>query len=230
MPSRRSLSVLLLALVLGSESLAAPAVPVAAAATGRDSGLGSTTRTPVATDVVSSSLRGTMFWPASGRITQRYGCTGFWANPRRGSCRHFHNGIDIANRRGTAIRAMASGVVRFIGRDPWDRGRDRAWMVIIRHRSGHYSWYAHMLPRYPDGVRRGRRVRQGQVIGYMGESGRATGIHLHFMVERNGSFVNPLPYLRARRPHALSAPTGAVAVAPSIHQVVARQFTGAWLA
>ncbi|CAN5792674.1 hypothetical protein BH24CHL6_BH24CHL6_13750 [soil metagenome] len=63
-------------------------------------------------------------WPTAGRLTQEYGCTGMSTNPRRGGCRGFHNGIDIANAWGTEIRAAAPGVVRHVG---WDHDR-------LRHR------------------------------------------------------------------------------------------------
>jgi murein DD-endopeptidase MepM/ murein hydrolase activator NlpD len=74
-------------------------------------------------------------WPTSGKITQPYGCTGFYAEPRRGSCAHFHNGIDIANDRGTPIRAVADGTVKLVGWDPWIHP-DPDWMVIIDHGNG----------------------------------------------------------------------------------------------
>ena len=64
-----------------------------------------------------------------------------------------------------------------------------AWIVIVAHSSNLQTWYAHMQPRYP--VRAGQVVKKGQVIGYEGNTGRSTGAHLHWMVEYNGSFVNP---------------------------------------
>jgi murein DD-endopeptidase MepM/ murein hydrolase activator NlpD len=142
-------------------------------------------------DISGSYLR----WPTRGRITQRYGCTGFYANQRVGSCRHFHTGIDIANAKWTPIRAMANGVVRFVGREPWG-----AWIVVLRHGNGLRTQYAHMIPTRVRGVSRGRTVKQGQIIGYMGKSGMATGVHLHFEVRRDGKFVNPGRYLPTSRP------------------------------
>lgn len=134
-------------------------------------------------------------WPTSGRLTQRYGCTGFRLNSRRGRCAFFHNGIDIASRRGTPIHAAAAGVVTHVGWDPYDRSRDPAWVVIVRHAGGLRSWYAHLLPRRVNRARVGDRVKQGQLIGYMGMTGKATGFHLHFMAQYGGRFVNPARFL-----------------------------------
>jgi len=143
------------------------------------------------TTSVSSSISGSYLdWPAKGRITQRYGCTGYYTNSRVGSCRNFHTGIDIANAKWTRIRAAASGYVRFVGREPWG-----AWMVVIRHRNGLVTRYAHLVPTRVRGVRKGLHVRRGQVIGYMGKSGMATGVHLHFGVLRKGDFTNPARFL-----------------------------------
>ena len=68
-------------------------------------------------------------------------------------------------------------------------GADPAFIVIIAHSANLTTWYAHLQPRYP--VSAGQVVRAGQVIGYEGATGRVTGAHLHWMVEYNGSFVNP---------------------------------------
>ena len=142
-----------------------------------------------------SSAEAAWQWPASGRITQRFGCTGAWTNGRSGRCRHFHTGIDIANRAGTPIRAARAGTVSYVGWNPNDR-RDKAWIVVINHGRGLRTWYAHMLPRRVAGARRGDRVAAGELIGYMGATGRATGVHLHFAVERGGRYVNPRRFLR----------------------------------
>ena len=131
-----------------------------------------------------------MRWPTTGSITQRYGCTGFRYNQPLGSCRHFHTGIDIANAKWTPIRAAAAGTVRFVGREPWG-----AWMVVIGHGGGLRSRYAHLVPTRVQGVAEGRAVKKGQLIGYMGKSGLATGVHLHFEVKLNGSYVNPGRFL-----------------------------------
>jgi murein DD-endopeptidase MepM/ murein hydrolase activator NlpD len=105
--------------------------------------------------------------------------------------------------------AAASGVVRYVGWDPYDSNRDRAWVVIVRHAGGLDSWYAHLLPRRIDGAKAGDRVAGGQLIGLMGATGKATGVHLHFMARLGGSFVNPrrfLPEGERRPPRTRPAP------------------------
>ncbi len=131
-------------------------------------------------------------WPASGRLTQSYGCTGFALNPSRGSCRHFHDGIDIAGYRGTAIRAAAVGVVSYVGWNPWDQN-GRAFMVVVAHPGGYETLYAHVLPARR--VRVGQLVHRGEVIGYMGSTGHSTGVHLHLELRRGRTTLNPLAFL-----------------------------------
>ena len=197
--SLRAVALLALALAIGP---AAAAPPGSAGYSGRGMILVSEypirtaqaiTSTGQAAQLQTSAFSSTfMRWPTTGRITQPYGCTGFWANQSLGSCRHFHTGIDIANARWTPIRAAAAGKIRFVGREPYG-----AWMVVIGHGDGLRSRYAHLVPTRVAGVAKGRAVRKGQLIGYMGKSGLATGVHLHFEVKRNGSFVNPGRYLPA---------------------------------
>ncbi len=135
---------------------------------------------------------GSFSWPSTGRIAQGYGCTGFYLNPRRGSCRHFHDGIDIVDSYGTAIHAAAVGVVAYAGWNPWDEG-GRAWIVVVVHPDGFVTRYGHLIP--SQRVRAGALVHTGQVIGKMGSTGHSTGTHLHFELLRGGSTVNPLSYL-----------------------------------
>jgi murein DD-endopeptidase MepM/ murein hydrolase activator NlpD len=137
---------------------------------------------------IPSRFNGTLRWPMGGTVTQPFGCTGVVWEPPSGSCPHFHNGIDIVAPFGTAVRASAAGRVVYIGWNYAD-GADPAWIVIIAHSSNLTTWYAHMQPRYP--VSAGQVVSKGQVIGYEGSTGHSTGAHLHWMVEYNGSFVNP---------------------------------------
>ena len=131
-------------------------------------------------------------WPTTGLVTQEYGCTGFPLEPPRGSCAHFHSGIDIANSEGTAIRAAGDGVVAFIGWNPYDR-HDPAFIIVIGHSGGLETYYAHMEPRYV--VSSGQFVKQGQLIGYMGATGNATGPHLHWEVRVHGHDTNPRAYV-----------------------------------
>ena len=137
----------------------------------------------------------TWVWPTTGRVTQPYGCTGFWAEPPYGNCKHFHKGIDIANDAWTKIRSASSGVVQYVGYNPYDPACCQAWIVRIKHDNGLVGWYAHMKPVRVSGATKGYRVKAGQLIGYMGATGMATGVHLHFSLMRNGTPVNPKNYI-----------------------------------
>ncbi len=97
-----------------------------------------------------------------------------------------HRGLDFAAPRGTPIYAAGDGVVI-------RRGRNGAYgnYIRIRHNSEFDTAYAHMR-RYHPRVRQGSRVRQGQIIGYVGTTGRSTGPHLHYEILRNNRQVNPL--------------------------------------
>ncbi len=138
---------------------------------------------------IPSQYNGTLGWPMGGTITQPFGCTGFSWEPPYGSCAHYHNGIDIVAPYGAPVRSAGAGTVVYVGWNYAD-GADPAWIVIIAHSSSLVTWYAHMQPTYP--VRAGDHVSRGQTIGYEGSTGHSTGAHLHWMVEFNGVFVNPL--------------------------------------
>jgi murein DD-endopeptidase MepM/ murein hydrolase activator NlpD len=126
--------------------------------------------------------------PVKGRVSQRYGCTGYYLNPPRGGCRHFHDGVDIAARKGKAVRASSSGYVAFAGYSPWDGGR-RAFVVIIGHSRGYKTVYAHLQPRRQ--VRAGDRVERGQLIGRVGLTGKTSGPHVHWEVWQRDASRNP---------------------------------------
>ncbi|NJB67772.1 murein DD-endopeptidase MepM/ murein hydrolase activator NlpD [Desulfobaculum xiamenense] len=96
-----------------------------------------------------------------------------------------HPGIDYAAPKGTPIKAVGDGVI--IGKG-WDKGGGN--YIKIRHNSVYETTYMHMC-RFAKGMQKNIRVRQGQVIGYVGATGYATGPHLDFRMKRNGSFVNP---------------------------------------
>ena len=104
-----------------------------------------------------------------------------------------HLGIDYAARSGTIIRATADGRISF-------RGRKGGYgnTIEIKHSGGFKSLYAHQS-RFYKRLRRGSRVKQGQVIGYVGTSGRSTGPHLHFGLYRNGKAVNPAKVLSYKK-------------------------------
>ncbi|MBW2701414.1 MAG: M23 family metallopeptidase [Deltaproteobacteria bacterium] len=97
-----------------------------------------------------------------------------------------HNGTDFAAPIGTPIWAPADGTVRFAGR----KGANGN-LIVLRHANGYETIYAH-LHRIGKGVRRGGRVRQKQVIGTVGNTGRSTGPHLHYGMRLRGRYVNPL--------------------------------------
>ncbi|MEQ9145653.1 MAG: M23 family metallopeptidase [Parvibaculaceae bacterium] len=96
-----------------------------------------------------------------------------------------HSGTDFAAPRGTPIYAAGNGTIEMA-----QRNGGYGNYVRIRHANGYQTAYAHMNG-FGRGIRKGVRVRQGQVIGYVGSTGRSTGPHLHYEVIRNGSKVNP---------------------------------------
>lgn len=97
-----------------------------------------------------------------------------------------HLAVDYGAPTGTAVQAVAKGTVTFAG---WNAGYGN--LVQIRHSGGLTTGYAH-LSRITPGIRSGRAVDQGDLIGRVGQTGLATGPHLHFMMTRNGQPINPL--------------------------------------
>ena len=97
-----------------------------------------------------------------------------------------HRGVDYAAPRGTAVKASGDGKVVFAGRKG---GYGRT--IILRHGSIYTTLYAH-LSRFSKGVRPGKRVEQGQIIGYVGSTGLATGPHLHYEFRVRGAHRDPL--------------------------------------
>jgi murein DD-endopeptidase MepM/ murein hydrolase activator NlpD len=97
-----------------------------------------------------------------------------------------HYGVDYAAPTGTAIWAVADGTVDSCG---WNSGYGN--QVILRHGNGYRTSYGH-LSKYGHGIRRGVRVRQKQVIGYVGSTGLSTGPHLDYRLAKDGKFRNPL--------------------------------------
>ena len=121
--------------------------------------------------------------PVDGaRLTSGYGRR---RHPVLGYSR-VHRGVDFAASRGTPVYAAGDGRIT-------QRGRKGAYgrYIRIRHNSRYSTAYAH-LRGYKRGLRAGSRVRQGQVIGYVGSSGRTTGSHLHYEIIAGGRAVNPL--------------------------------------
>ncbi len=116
------------------------------------------------------------------RLTSRFGKR---KHPILGYTK-MHRGADFGAPRGTPIMAAGDGVVEMAAR----KGAYGNY-VRIRHTGEYKTAYAHMKG-YAKGVRKGKRVRQGQVIGYVGTTGRSTGPHLHYEVLKNGRQINPL--------------------------------------
>ena len=105
-----------------------------------------------------------------------------------------HNGVDYAADTGTPVRSVADGTVTFVG------FRSRAGNLIrVRHAGGYETAYAH-LSRFARGLSSGDRVEQGQVIGFVGNTGMSTGPHLHFGLKLRGTWVDPLEHQGSRGP------------------------------
>ncbi|SMQ86358.1 Murein DD-endopeptidase MepM and murein hydrolase activator NlpD, contain LysM domain [Devosia lucknowensis] len=100
--------------------------------------------------------------------------------------RKLHTGVDLAARTGTPIYAAGDGVISYY---KWQSGYGNK--IEIQHVNGYETAYGH-LSRFVDGLGAGSRVRQGQVIGYVGSTGQSTGPHLHFEILINGNLVDPL--------------------------------------
>lgn len=114
-------------------------------------------------------------WPASGDLAQYFS----W----------YHPAIDISNLGGGQIRAADSGTVTGAG---WLDSSGYGSRVIIDHGNGYTTLYAHMSAVY---VSAGQQVGKGEVLGMMGATGRATGVHLHLEIRKSGAALNPLAFL-----------------------------------
>lgn len=100
----------------------------------------------------------------------------------------FHSGVDIRVPLNTEIRACEEGIVEFA-----DYKGAYGNYIVIDHKDGYSSAYSHMNSIT---VRKGELISKGEVIGYAGKSGNATGIHLHFELKKNGKFLNPVYYVK----------------------------------
>ena len=103
-----------------------------------------------------------------------------------------HLGVDYGAPTGTPVKAVGDGVVIKRG---WAGGYGN--QIVLRHEAGLESWYAH-LSGYARGLKKGQRVRQGQVIGFVGSTGLSTGPHLDFRLKQNGKFINPVKAINPR--------------------------------
>ena len=119
---------------------------------------------------------GQFIWPVPG---YRY-CSRWYGSG--------HKGVDICAAAGTPIYASAGGTVTKAGYNKAGAGTGYGYSVIISHGSGYTTVYAHCLSL---AVHSGQRVKQGQLIGYVGSTGRSSGNHCHFEIRRNGSYIAP---------------------------------------
>ncbi len=122
-------------------------------------------------------------WPVRGYLS---GYFRYRKDPFTGR-NSFHQGIDISTPLGKPVIAPADGIVISASRD-----KGYGNVIVIKHRFGYTTRYGH-LSKFA--VRRGQEVKRGDVIGYIGQSGKATGPHLHYEVRINNKAVNPLNYI-----------------------------------
>lgn len=136
---------------------------------------------------------------SNARITSSFGRR---RHPLLGYTR-MHKGVDFGARRGTPIFAAGNGTVI---KAKWNGGYGK--FIKIRHNGRTYTAYAHMK-KFAKGLRKGTRVKQGDVIGFVGNTGRSTGPHLHYEVIIDG---------RARNPMKVSMPTGRILKGKTLRQ------------
>jgi len=130
------------------------------------------------------------------RISSPFGPRRYYGRSSGGG---LHDGIDYESQVGQPIFAAADGII-----DHRDGYFEYGLTIKIRHASQFTTLYAH-LSRFARGVAVGTSVRKGQVIGYVGMTGRSTGAHLHFSTVVDGKFVDPAPYLSSNGDRSLSA-------------------------
>jgi septal ring factor EnvC (AmiA/AmiB activator) len=133
-----------------------------------------------------ASLRGRLAWPADGRVVAEYGPQ---VNPRFGT-KTFRNGIDIEAGEGSNIAAVFPGQVVYTG---WFRGYGN--LIIVDHGGEYYTVYAHAADIR---VTEGDEVKQGQIIGTVGDTGSLQGPRLYFEVRHEGKPQDPTQWLRPR--------------------------------
>lgn len=133
---------------------------------------------------------------------------GYRTHPVTGR-RQYHGGVDLAAPTGTPVKAVADGRIIFRGR----KG-NAGNMITIAHSGKVHTMYLH-LSRYASGSRYGKKVKQGDIIGYVGSTGRSTGPHLDFRIIRNGRPQNPLVALKQTAPRRSLSPS-------ELHRFIAR--------
>ena len=136
--------------------------------------VGTKKKVSTATSYITGS--GQFIWPVPG---YRYCSRWYGGN---------HKGVDICAAAGTPIYASAGGTVTKAGYNKAGAGTGYGYSIIISHGNGYTTVYAHCLSL---AVSAGQTVRQGQLIGYVGSTGRSSGNHCHFEIRRNGSYIAP---------------------------------------
>lgn len=123
-------------------------------------------------------------YPIKGRLTSPFG---YRSDPFTGA-KSFHSGIDLAAPTGTAVKVTLDGKVA-------ETGLSRIFgnYIIVSHEKGYQSLYGHLSAIY---VKRGQSLRQGAVIGAVGNTGYSTGPHLHLSIYKNGHVINPFSVLK----------------------------------
>jgi len=134
-----------------------------------------------AADSDSAGWRQRFIWPSTGRISGVFGSQRVY----RGEPAAYHSGVDVAPGAGAPVVAPADGVVVLAGPPAFSLEGN---LVIIDHGMGLNSAFLHLAT---NAVREGQRVRQGQLIGTVGASGRATGPHLHWSMKWNDARIDP---------------------------------------
>lgn len=125
-------------------------------------------------------------FPVEGNVTSPYGKR---ENPFSGAS-SFHSGVDISASPGTPVRATADGVVSHSG---WTQ--HSGYLVVLEHGCGFSTIFAHNKK---NTVKMGQTVKRGEVIAYVGSTGKSTGPHVHYEVWERGKSVNPKKYLQGR--------------------------------
>ena len=123
------------------------------------------------------------------RLTSRFGVRK--KHPVNGGRNKMHQGVDLKASVGTSVRAAAGGIVKSIKRGP-----NYGVYVDIKHKLGFTTRYAHLSRTL---VKKGQRVKAGQLIARSGNTGATTGPHLHFELHKRGKAVNPIRYITALR-------------------------------
>ena len=122
--------------------------------------------------------------PVVGMISSHYGQR---EHPRSGE-EDFHSGIDISSSPGNPVKATADGIVSFSG---WSGGSGN--LVVLEHGHGFSTFYAHnrSIP-----VKVAKKVKRGDIIGYVGSTGYSTGPHVHYEIWKDGKPIDPVNYLK----------------------------------